>query len=256
MKTIESRHNPLFKRALKIVTDRKSNPDLFIVEGQKLITEAIQSGALPETYFRTCATNTCLAQLDEITIEIPPSLFKELSTTVSPPDGICIFRYSQQHDLNNILKNGKLVVIIDRLQDPGNLGTIFRTSEALGANAVIILQGTCSHLNNKVTRAAMGSSFRIPIFPGIDFTNLSKSLGKFQFTNICTDMSGSCIFDFDFPEKCALILGQEGQGISAEIKKDCAIRLAIPMQGQVESLNVATSAAICLYEWAKQQSKQ
>ncbi len=68
-------------------------------------------------------------------------------------------------------------------------------------------------------------------------------------------MEGQTLFNFVFPQRCALILGQEGSGILPEIKKECIMKLAIPMQGQVESLNVAASAAICLYEWAKQKSR-
>jgi TrmH family RNA methyltransferase len=123
----------------------------------------------------------------------------------------------------------------------------------MGADAVCCLTGTCSPDNTKVIRAAMGSSFRLPVFCKLQFAELDQSLKKAGFKTICADMKGSSIFNFTFPERCAIFLGQEGQGVEKFIKDKCSIKLAIPMPGQVESLNVAASSAIFLYEWARQQ---
>ncbi|MEW6711926.1 MAG: RNA methyltransferase, partial [Candidatus Riflebacteria bacterium] len=101
----------------------------------------------------------------------------------------------------------------------------------------------------------MGSTFRLPAYDQIDIDNLFELLQKFEFTKICAHMSGQKLTEFSFPDRTALFLGNEGQGVAEKIKKVCAMKLAIPMYGQVESLNVATSAAICLYEWAKQHQK-
>ncbi|MDN5279296.1 MAG: methyltransferase, TrmH family [Clostridiales bacterium] len=255
MKIIESRNNPIIKKALKVARDSKGQSGLFIVEGEKLIREALKSGAVAETFFRTRSTRLNIPELADISIEIPPVLFRELSTVTSPSDAICLFRYSRPQNFEEALAGANMLVVIDRLQDPGNLGTIFRTAEAMGVQAIALLKGSCSHLNPKSIRAAMGSAFRLSIFSDLEFHDLKRLLIKYDFSAICADMSGQSLYSFSFPDRTALFFGQEGRGLAEEIKKECTIRLAIPMQGQVESLNVATSASICLYEWAKQQSK-
>ncbi len=252
MKKIESRQNPLFKQALKLSHDTRSNPDLIIVEGAKLISEAIEAGAVAQTLFLTAGTK--LPEFDVNCIELPTALFKELSTVTSPADAICIFSQKEPQPLAKLCQKAKMLVVLDRLQDPGNIGTIIRTSEAMGADAVILLSGCCSSNNTKVIRAAMGSSFRLPVYNRIEAQELFQLLTKHLFTCICTDMQGQSVHSFSFPEKSALFLGQEGSGTAEKVEKECAMKLAIPMQGRVESLNVATSAAICLYEWSKQQA--
>lgn len=253
MKKIESRQNPNFKQALKFVQDSRNFPDLVLVEGEKLIDEALQAGACAKTFFMTARTENRFPQLHDISIELTPSLFKELSTVVSPADSICIFEKPAPPSLGEVVAKASLLVIFDRLQDPGNIGTIIRTSEAMGADAAILLHGSCSSNNSKVIRAAMGSNFRLPLFDRIDTEDLFTQLEKNNFVCICADMKGDSIVDFAFPDRSALFFGQEGSGVSEFIKNHCAMKLAIPMQGQVESLNVATSAAICLYEWSKQR---
>ncbi|GAB4269856.1 MAG: RNA methyltransferase [Candidatus Rifleibacteriota bacterium] len=253
MKKIESRQNPIFKEAYKVISNRKSFPDKFIVEGKKMILEAIKSGAKPEMVFIAEQLPAELAHLESLSIQIKQGLFRKLSTFVSPADAIAIFRVTINKKYETVLSESNLIVILDRIQDPGNLGTIIRTGEALGAGGIFLLKGSCSHLNHKVVRAAMGSSFRLPVFSDLIFTDLARDLKKNDFSLICADMVGTKLPDFTFPRKTALVMGQEGQGIREEIKKVCSIKLAIPMQGQVESLNVATSTAICLYEWARQQ---
>ena len=141
-----------------------------------------------------------------------------------------------------------MLVVLDRLQDPGNIGTIMRTSEAMGASAIILLKGCCSPNNHKVIRATMGSSFRLPVIPNVDVKNLFNLLNKNNYMTICADMKGTNIVNYKFAEKSALFIGQEGQGLSDYIIANCRSRIAIPTCGQVESLNVATSTAICLYE--------
>lgn len=253
MKIIESRQNPIFKQALKIAQDSRSFPGMVIVEGEKLIREALEAGANAVSFFKTGKSNVNLPQLNSLAIELTQPLFRELSTVTSPTDALCVFAVKEPPELAQLLKSAKMLVVLDRLQDPGNIGTIIRTSEAMGAQAVLLLNGCCSSTNTKVVRAAMGSTFRLPVYDKIAGETLFALLKKHDFTGICADMNGTSIFSTAFPERSALFLGQEGNGIAEKIAKDCAMKLAIPMQGRVESLNVATSAAICLYEWSKQQ---
>ncbi len=254
MKQIESRNNPIIKRALKAINNPNSE-NLIVVEGHKLLGEAIKSGAKPEMIFVVDEKDELVTiktiHFDNITYKISKGLMHELSTVQTPGNIIAFLTPCPTLSLEDIVKEAEMLVVLDRLQDPGNIGTIIRTSEALGVSAIILLNGCCNSNNHKVIRAAMGSSFRLPVIPNVDVKNLFNLLNKNNYMTICADMNGTNIVNYKFAEKSALFMGQEGQGLSAYIIANCRSRIAIPMCGQVESLNVATSTAICLYEWSR-----
>lgn len=251
MKQIEAKTNQQFKRAKKLVSGN-SDEKLLLVEGHKLLDEALKSGARPEMIF--VETPQALRQktdLEPFTYQIGRGLYRELSTVHNPGEILAFLAPPPSLPLEKTIRDAKLVLVLDRLQDPGNIGTIMRSAEAMGVDLLVMLKGSCSPLNPKVTRAAMGSSFRLPTASEVEPAELLRMLKTNGIVCICADMEGQPLPDFVFPPRCALVFGQEGQGLSKEILHECNSRLAIPMQGQVESLNVATSAAICLYEWAR-----
>ncbi len=256
MKVIESCNNALIKQAQRINAGKAGDESpLLVVEGFKLIDEALKSGAALKMCFVDSAD--ALAGRPEIearAILVPRSILKELATVQTPGNIIAYFEPAPTADNAAILNKSRMVVILDRIQDPGNLGTIMRTSEALGAGVVVLLKGCCSPYNPKTIRAAMGSSFRIPTLNMPDHHQAIQQLKKHGFTCMAASMHGTPLPAFAFPAKCALFFGQEGQGLHQEIFAECNHTLAIPMQGQVESLNVATSVALCLYEWARGQN--
>lgn len=286
MKQIESRNNPIIKRAIKAINNPNSE-NLIVVEGHKLLNEALKSGAKPEMLFVSNEENGLPGGLndsynsnrvgnnhnnktnhikhktdklvtskealnyDSITYKISKGLMRELSTVQTPSEIIAFLTPAVSPKIEEIIEKSKMLVVLDRLQDPGNIGTIMRTSEAMGVSAIILLKGCCNPNNHKVIRAAMGSSFRLPIVYNVDEQSLFTLLNKNGYMTICADMEGTILKNFKFAEKSALFMGQEGQGLSDNIIANCKSRVAIPMCGQVESLNVATSTAICLYEWAR-----
>ena len=266
MKEIESRNNPIIKRALKALSN-PNNENLIVVEGQKLLGEAIKSGAKPEMLFVTNEETASviqrtapildggsgfgLAKAERGLYKISRGLMRELSTVQTPSEIIAFLTPSPSPKLEDVVKNSEMLVVLDRLQDPGNIGTIMRTSEAMGVSAIILLKGCCNPNNHKVIRAAMGSSFRLPFVSDVIVENLFTILNKNGYMTICADMQGTKLKNFKFAEKSAIFMGQEGRGLSDFIINNCKSRVAIPMFGEVESLNVATSAAMCLYEWAR-----
>lgn len=255
MKIIESKNNPVVKRALKAIKGQNDDDSLLLVEGHKLIDEACKSGAKPQMVFVEHSSDLRGKKaLENCCYVIPRALLKELSTVKNATEIVAFFSPPVFDSLSALLVTARLLVVLDRIQDPGNLGTILRVAEAMGADAAILLRGSCSPFNAKVIRAAMGSSFRLPVFADVCPDVFFKLARKNSFATICADMNGTPLSHFNFPEKVALIFGQEGQGLSQEILEECTCKLAIPMQGQVESLNVATSAAICLYEWSRHRS--
>jgi len=252
LKKIESRENQLFKNALKVCKGIFSDAPCLLVEGSKLIKEALASGALATQVFVTDpAAIDEFPELERRCCVLPHTLFKELSSIQTQTRIIALFSPPSPSDLEPMVSSSSALVVLDRLQDPGNMGTIMRTSEAMGIEGIILLKGCCSPYNSKVIRAAMGSSFRLPMCINVDPCHLLSVFNKHGFSSICADMNGVSLFEYGFPGKCAMFFGQEGQGLDTKILKECTDRLAIPMQGQVESLNVAASAAICLYELAK-----
>ena len=183
MKYIESRNNPIIKRALKAISN-PSNENLIVVEGHKLLGEAIKSGAKPEMIFVTTEETASviqrtapildggsgfgLAKAERGLYKISKGLMRELSTVQTPNEIIAFLTPSPSPELEDIVTKAEMLVVLDRLQDPGNIGTIMRTSEAMGVSAIILLKGCCNPNNHKVIRAAMGSSFRLPVIANVD----------------------------------------------------------------------------------------
>lgn len=251
MRNIESKANPVIKRALKALS-QPAEAGLILIEGHKLLNEAISSGAKPEMVFVEHPDSlNGRFELEPVCFQVSRSLLREISSVQNPAEIVAFLTPPPAPDLEKAIETAAKVLVLDRLQDPGNIGTIMRTGEAMGIDLLILLKGCCSIFNHKVARAAMGSNFRLPLCYDANFPVVAKIFRKFQTTMICADMQGNPVTDFQFPARAALVLGQEGKGLDQEILKECNSRLAIPMQGQVESLNVATSAAICLYEWAR-----
>ncbi len=272
MKQIESRNNHIIKRALKAISNPNSE-NLIVVEGYKLLGEALKSGAKPEILFVNSDEDVSIlfernisseylsgfqkerGCFNNITYKISNGLMRELSTVQTPSDIIAFLTPAVSPILEDVIKNSEMIVVLDRLQDPGNIGTIIRTSEAMGVSSIVLLKGCCNPNNHKVIRAAMGSSFRLPVIPNVDAQLLFNILNNNDYMTICADMKGTILKNFKFLGKSALFMGQEGQGLSDYIITNCKSRIAIPMYGQVESLNVATSTAICLYEWTRNRTK-
>jgi len=253
LKVIESRSNALIKQALRINAGKPcADAEMIVVEGHKLIDEALKSGAtLRMCFIDSAGTLAGRPELAERAILVPRNILNDLATVHTPGHIVAYFEAPAMPDPREILDRSAMLVILDRIQDPGNLGAIMRTGEALGAGAVILLKGCCSPFNPKTVRAAMGSSFRIPTLSMPDHQYALAQLKKHGFTCLAASMQGTPLPAFAFPERSVLFFGQEGQGLQQEIFAECNDTLAIPMQGQVESLNVATSVALCLYEWVR-----
>ena len=266
VKRIESARNPLIKTAFRLQRSQFKDSDGFLVEGEKLIREALRSGAALKCLFITEGYESAWNDngdrngnrnrnrnrngngLEEYVAVLPEKVMKKLSQLENPPSAIGLFSPPPPFDLNQALENSRTVVVLDRVQDPGNLGTIIRSCEGLGAECLILLKGSCSPLNPKVIRAAAGSSFRVPIVPNLDGPEALSQLRRHGFRCIATAGDGKDLRNSTFPERCAFFLGTEGTGLSNFLRDECDERIAIPMVGVTESFNVSIATAICLYE--------
>lgn len=163
----------------------------------------------------------------------------------------------KQHSEENLYENAAgLIVIAHQLQDPGNLGTIIRTAEAVGASGLAITPNTVDPYNAKAVRASMGSILRLPVVTVGDIAVFIKKCKQRGFQTGATVLTGTKThFDIDLTKPTVLIFGQEGSGLPHDIMPDIDLHVRIPMVETIDSLNVATAAAVILYEAMRQRRR-
>jgi len=251
VKRLTSPHNPVFAWAKRLIDRPEAGEDgslTVLLEGEKLAREALRSGARLRGLFVVEGHESPWRDHEALLHLVPPELMKKLSGIGSPAPIAAAVSLPPAPPLSETLARANTLIVLDRVQDPGNVGTIMRSSEALGADALILLRGSCSRGNAKVLRAAMGSAFRLPLHLAPDPTALLADLRTAGFVPLATAMGGRAVWDRPLPPKCALLFGAEGSGLDPTLAAACRDTIRIPMQGPVESLNVAASVAICLYE--------
>lgn len=261
-KKIESPRNPVVKEASGILLGRGGKND-FIIEGPNLIKAAIESGVRIRTAFVTGGflkkgqgkhlTEILSGEGVEI-YEVTEGIFKKLSD-VKSPQGISAVASSGTLPLGGILFKGvPLVVVGDGLKEPGNTGSLIRASHAFGADAVVFLSGTCNPFLPKSLRASAGSIFSIQIAYSTAESLVSWLGGKNITLFAATPRAGRPVFEADLRGPSALVFGGESGGLSRKMREAADFLFEIPMPGGAESLNVASSSAICLYEAMRQRA--
>ncbi len=227
------------------------------IEGEHLLLEAVRSRVeIAAVFFRSGEE----ASLDRIgldapvdVIELPKEVFASVVTTESP-QGIAALVVPRVFSLDDALGGeAPLIVIAAELQDPGNLGTLIRSAEAFGASGVIALPGTVSQWNAKAMRASSGSVFRLPVVAAAEdevFSRL-RSLGVRTFAAVAE--RGISATESRLSGPVALLIGNEGRGLSPELLARADARITIPCPGPVESLNAAIAGSILLYEASRQR---
>lgn len=215
---------------------------LFLVEGFHLIEEAKQSDwNIKEIIIREGieAPSWCEKQL---IVVVSDSVFQHIAQTNTPQGIIAVIEMKKHTEFV-----GHQAILIDRIQDPGNLGTIIRTADAAGFSAVILGKGTVDLFNDKVIRATQGSLFHIPIIQA-DLLDEIQELKQAGFSIWATALQDSKIYtEMTVPEKVALVLGNEGAGVGEDILNAADSIVNIPIYGKAESLNVSIAAGILMY---------
>lgn len=256
MQRIESLSNAKLKR-LKSLHRKKVRDDLnlFLVEGKKVMYEALLSSFnISEIYFTNSFFEdekeflSNFIKLEQVSYIVPDNIFNKLTQTKTP-QGIIAIIEKKTFDLKPIIQSGKSLILLDKVSDPGNVGTIIRTAEAFSFGACFYTAGSADLYNEKVIRSTMGSVFRIPYvkFNDEDYQLLIKN----GYTFIGLDVNGENI-DIDIlNKKSVIIIGNEANGLSDEIKNICHHLFRINMTGETESLNAAIASAIIMYEISK-----
>lgn len=262
---VSSRDNPNVKKLVKLISSKKERAESgeFVVEGMRncvdiaracaegkaCVTAVFYTNEAIEKYSDILPTHYLFECGERNRFEITTELAEKISQGEGS-QGVFVVAKKLDKILNadTIELNGKYV-LLDHIQDPGNLGTILRTADAMGANGVVLCNNCCDLYNPKVVRSAMGSMARVPVFVENDF---EKAVGFFRENGVETVASvisgGENITDFDFDRPCAVVIGNEGRGMSDEHVSMCDKSVTIGMHGNINSLNAATAATIIMWE--------
>ena len=263
---ITSLHNKSVKEVSALIGKKRERDrqGLFVIEGAKMFGEApverisrvyIAQGVEKEMYARygeKLSGLSCEIVADEV--------FDRMSDTVTPQGILCLVRqrhYNIEEMLQNTDKKQMLFIILEDIQDPGNLGTIFRTAEAAGADGVIMSSRTADIYNPKTIRSTMGSLFRVPFYVTEDLQGTVGELKESGIVMYAACLDGEKLYDEpDYTLPCGFLIGNEGNGLSPEIAELADIRIRIPMEGRTESLNAAVAAALLMYEANRQRRER
>lgn len=185
---------------------------------------------------------------------VTEELFRKMSDTQSPQGILCVMK-RPRYRLEELLSvPAPLFMVLENLQDPGNLGTIVRTGEGAGATGIILGAGTADLYNPKTIRATMGSVFRVPCVCAEDLGLAVAQLRENGVRVYAAHLGGERYYDsFSFREGTAFLIGNEGAGLSGKLASKADSYLKIPMEGRVESLNAAVTASVLMYEAHRQR---
>lgn len=243
MEHITSLKNPKVT-AWKALKDRKGRREsgCFLVEGRKMVEEALASAFDVETVL----VQEGMELPDGLTMpvyELPAHVLAAVCDTKTPQGIAAVVRMKEQSAL------GKHIVVLDGVQDPGNVGTIIRTADAAGLDGVLLSTQCADVFSPKVLRATMGSIFRMNLRTTDDLPGELTKLREKGYSILSSQLDGTPFYEREkVAEQFALIIGNEGNGVSEQVQQTATHRVRLPMRGGAESLNAAIAAAIMMYE--------
>ena len=260
MQVITSKDNEFVKYVKKLKEKKyRDKSQEFIIEGIKLVKEAIEekanikqiiicdncedTGIIPKDLMYEIAKYNC--------IYVTENILKTMSD-VNAPQGIMaiIGRNNKEKDIDY---SQDIIVALDDIQDPGNLGTILRTVDSIGLKQILVSKGTADCYNPKVVRSTMGAIFRIKIIECEDLEQTLKETQKNNFKLVVSSLqTNNCLYDINFDKK-VIIIGNEANGVEPQIQEMADEKIKIPMLGKTESLNASVATGIILYEYVRQK---
>ncbi len=243
-------------KLLKSSRERRKS-GCFIVEGIRMFRE-IPKERLKEIYVAESKEEKFLPYLEEYKdryVVVSDKVFDGISDTETP-QGIMGVVATCNPALEDLLstKDNISLFVVEKLQDPGNLGTIIRMSEGAGITGIVLSSDSVDIYNPKVVRSTMGSIFRVPIYISENLTEDITVLKEKNITVYGAHLDGTNLYDNDFTGNVAFLIGNEGNGLTAEVSSTSDKLLRIPMMGNVESLNAAVSATVIGYEVLRQRN--
>lgn len=256
---ITSMSNQIIKEVRSLSNKKgRRTAQAILLEGFRLVKDALDSGAgvryliisdsfsQKEELFLSQRTNIKLLQ-------VPDELFSRISE-INSPQGILAVAEKPVYDKKEIISRVKRVIALEDIQDPGNLGTIIRSADACGFDAVLLSKDSVDPYNPKVIRSTMGSLFHIPVIIEENFYQALYELKSKNMLLAAADIKNALpCWQADMSENVAIIIGNEGKGLSEKIIELVDITIMIPMPGKAESLNASAAASILIYECMRQK---
>ena len=251
MERLDSVKNPLIQRLRALKThEGRAAERLFLVEGEKLMREAAElltpEVALFEEGLDFGDLPEALRERGARALTVPRRVLEAVCDTKTPQGACAAFSPPEPLDLT---RPPARVVALDGVQDPGNLGTIWRTADAAGFQALVAGPGCAEPLSPKVQRSAMGSGFRVPFAKVDDLAGWLRGLAGAGYAVVATALDGEPFYErAPLPERFALVIGGEARGIRPEVYESATVSLKLPMRGGAQSLNASVAAGIMMYE--------
>jgi TrmH family RNA methyltransferase len=257
MKLIQSRDNPFFKELVKLAGSarQRGKENRTLLDGAHLLAAYLDAGMMPLHILLNVAAlqddeiAVLLGQLNDVPVtQLDDKLFAELSE-LKTPTGILALIALPQPDVP--VTDSRFALLLEDIQDPGNLGSMLRSAAAAGCDAVFLSTGCADAWSPKVLRAAMGGHFALRIYEQQDLPGVAKAFsGDLLAASLQATHS---LYDCDLRGTVAFLIGNEGAGLSADLLGLATQTITIPMPGKVESLNAAAATAICLFEAVRQR---
>lgn len=237
------------------------------IEGRNSVLEAFRSGKIIDKLYvlersKDGPIQTILREAkrkDTIVNFISKERLDQISDTKKHQGVIAVAAAYEYSSVEDILQKAKekgeppFILLLDNIEDPHNLGAIIRTANLAGAHGIIIPKRRAVGLTSTVIKASAGAVYYTPVAKVTNLNTVMKELKKEGLWFVCADMSGTAMYDLDFKGPIGLVIGNEGEGVSKLVKENCDFSAAVPMKGDIDSLNVSVAAGILSYEILRQR---
>mgnify|MGYP000008922161 FL=1 len=263
MKELSSVSNPIVKAAAELKQKKyRTEQQAFLVEGMRSVEEAVNCGIVKQLFVlkgtktasaRQAAIIAAAAAEGVELYEVTEPVMKKIADTETP-QALTAVVAKQSAALEELAAAGGIVLVLDRIGDPGNLGTMIRTADAAGISGIVLLAGCTDIFAPKAVRSTMGSLLHIPVAEGIceaDFISWARKNG-YEITVTCLENADS-LYQTDLQGPVAVVVGSEAEGVSDGLLEAAVKKVFIPMEGQAESLNAAVAAGIVMFECLRQR---
>lgn len=254
--------NPVVKAAAELKQKKyRTQNGLYLAEGLRTAEEAVAYKAVETLFYVATDDDRTMRLLEDAAMQniklvcVNENVMKKIADTETP-QGIIAVCKMRQPKLENLLASGKMLLVLDRVGDPGNIGTMLRTADAAGIGGLVLLKGCADIYAPKTVRSSMGSLFHIPVLSGVSEQEFVSSAKKAGYDLLVTCLDGADnLYKADLSGRIAFVMGNEAGGVSETLLEKADKRVYIPMAGRAESLNVAMAAGIVMFEALRRKVK-
>jgi len=258
MKEITSIQNPLIKDVHSLQQKKNRNEHgLFLIEGYKGVYDALKSGLKIEYIFvnQTFIKDLSEFETDEI-YTVSEQVMNKISTTDSPPEIVAVVKQLKSSINDIFINENPVIVLLENIKDPGNLGTIIRTAAASDISGIILTDESVDIYNPKTVRSSAANLWKIPVVTMTDKASIKKCVNNFKKCNFIATVvhkDATLYYDIDLKKPSVIMFGSEAEGLSKTLTDQADIFATIPMSEKVESINLSISVGVMLYETLRQR---